>query len=546
MSNPPDGAAAAGGPRVDPASPRVLICSTDAEEAEAIQAACEELECRVDLATGPDEPHDLVFVDAAMGERRISDVIAGAKLANPDVAILLVADDTQVAADPTLLMLVGYEYVPRPVHQSTISVEARLRLDQQRARRVSAALASTLEYDGLLEVLLTVAVAEVLSDTASILAPTGNGNELRLEAALGLPGDVTARGHVARDDGIAEWVFEHGESMILQGGFADLPVTSVAADRNIASAMIVPLIVGRHSVGVLCVARLNVESPPFTLRQLRALEIIAMQAAVAIHNAQTHVALLAKQKWDHELDVARVVQQHLLPHEFPIVEGLTVQAANAPAHHIGGDFYDVFRLGDSRLGVVVGDVSGKGIPGALLMIQCMNDVRLAVQAHEAPADVLSMVNERVVTHATRGMFVTLLYAVLDVTAGRIEYANAGHLPALLVRGGTHAAEFVGQAEHAPLGLLPHVRYSSGKVPFGAGDALMLFTDGVIEAKNAGGDEFGFDRLRGLFHERPTLPASLVGFVLKSVQAFADTQPQHDDLTLLGVRHIPPTANHSQQ
>lgn len=505
-------------------------------------AACAALDCLVeqmdDLAAGKEfvlmAPQHIVFIDATFGERRVSDLIRVAKAANPDVGILLMARPEQVVAEPALLMLVGYEYLTMPVNTDAVSAEVRLRLDQQRARRVSAALASTLEYDGLLQLVLTTAVQEVGAETASLLVPDEGDGTLRLEAARGLPDEVMAQGHEARDDGIAEWVFEHGEPLILQGGFSDLPFSSVAAAQPIASAMVIPLNVGRRTVAVLSVARIGT-ADPFTLRELRALEIIATQAAVAVHNAQAHRELLAQQKWEQELQTARVVQQHLLAREFPVVKDLVVQATNIPAHHIGGDFYDVFRLSDTQMGVVVGDVSGKGIPGALLMIQCMNDVRRAVQVGRTPADILSYVNDRVATHSTRGMFVTLMYAVVDTERGVVEYANAGHLPALHVHGDTGAAEFIGRAEEAPLGPLPGVRYDSRSLPFAAGDSLLLFTDGVVEAKNPAGEEFGFERLRGLYDSAGPASDSLLGPVLTSVQAFADSQPQHDDLTLLGVR-----------
>lgn len=528
---------------LDPTAPRILVFTPDITDAERVREACTRLECQVTMAldihvameAATEDVHDLVFVDAVVGERRVSDIIQAAKRLNPGIAVLLLATPEQAEAEPMLLMMVGYEYIHTPVHVDAVAAEVRLRLDQQRMRRVSAALASTLEYRGLLEVLLRQAVQEVGADTGSLLIPQQPGGPLALEAALGLPDAVIAQGHEAREDGIAEWVYENGEPLILQGGFTDLPVSSIATDRAIASAMVLPLIVGHRTVGVLNVARLGASAEPFTLRQLRAMEIIGLQGAVAIHNAQTHRALLEQKKWEHELEVARAVQQHLLPRDFPRVPGVEVQAINLPAHQIGGDFYNVFRLGDARLGVMVADVSGKGIPGALLMTQSMNDMRRAVEEGAGPASVLALVNETVASHSTRGMFVTMFYAVLDFERGEVEFANAGHPPLLRVREGAVPAEFLGRAIDPPLGLVRGMTFTSARFPLRAGEALLLFTDGVIEAKNPRGEEFGFARLAALFHKRRSLPPSLVGFVAKSVQAFADTQPQHDDLTLLAIR-----------
>lgn len=525
---------------------RVLVFTLDADEGTLIRTTAEALDCTVTVAGDTDaalraareEAYDLVFADAGAGERRLGDLINAAKQTSAGVAFFLLATPARAEAEPNLLMMVGYEYLARPIHADTVSAEVRLRLDQQRVRRVSAALTSTLDYHGLLDVILHLAVGEVAAETASLLVPERDGGGLVLAHAIGLPEAVRARGHEARDDGIAEWVFEHGEPLILQGGFVELPVSSVSADRGITSAMVLPLILGERIMGVLCVARLSVETGPYTLRQLRALEILASQSAVALHSALTHRALLEQEKWRHELEVARAVQQQLLPRDLPTLPDVAVQAVNLPARQIGGDFYNVFRLGPARLGIVIGDVSGKGIPGALLMTQCMNDMRRAIEEESDPASVLARVNDRVSANSTRGMFVTLLYLVLDMEAKRLEYANAGHLPMLHLQAGAGAAEFVGRAQDPPLGIIPGAQFTNACVPIGRGDAVLIFTDGVVEAKNPAGAEFGFDRLRHLFSSDHPLPASLVKTVTSSVKTFVRTQAQHDDLTLLAVRITP--------
>ncbi len=528
-----------------PVDPRVLVFSMDTEEREHLWETCAALDCEVTLATdfaqasaaAGAQPHDIVFVDAGVGERRLGDLMNEAKRVNPAVAIILLATPEQAEADPTLLMMVGYEYVTRPVRTATVSSEVRMRLDQQRVRRVSAALTSTLQFRGLLHVVLDLAAQEVGASAATLLLPQDDG-ALAMEAGLGFTDPAVEPAPAPGDGSMIEWVFEHREPLILQGGFVDLPLPALRDDQAIASAMLLPLILGPYPVGILCVARAETAAGPFTLRELRALEIIAAQAAAAIHSAQTHRALLEQEKIQQELDMARAVQQQFLPKDFPNVPGVRLDALNLPARHIGGDFYNAFRLGPGRLGVVVGDVSGKGIPGALLMTQCMNDLRRAVEDETEAGAVLACVNDRVSAHTTRGMFVTMLYLVLDLKAGRMELANAGHLPMLHVHADTGASDFVGQAQDPPLGITPRTTFTTVTESLQPGDALLLFTDGLVEAKNPTGEEFGFARLEQFPAAEVTFPRSFVGAVAESVRAFVQTQAQHDDLTLVSIQLHP--------
>lgn len=525
------------------AVPRVLVYTEDADEGARIRDACEQLDCRVQVAATPQDavtavrsdPRDVVFVDATAGERRLGDIITAAKQASPHVAVILLGSTEQVETDPALLMMVGYEFLTRPIHADAVSAEVRLRLNQQRVRRVSAALSSTLEYDGILAVLLELATHEVSADASLVLMPREGYEGLRLERAHGLLPNLISEASVAREISMAEWVYESGEPIITQGGFADVALATPEGARRIATAMFLPLILGERTLGVLATARLGEDREPFALRELWAMEVVASQAAVAIHNARSHAALLEQEKWRHELEVARAVQQHLLPQQFPTFPNVQVHAINLPAKQIGGDFYNVFRLGPTRFGVVVGDVSGKGIPGALLMTQCMNDMRRAVEDETEPDAVVAMVNNTVAEHSTRGMFVTLWYAVLDLEAQQMDFANAGHLPMLVRPGDTGVCKYVGHAEDPPLGIIPGNAFTRGSHPIRPGDSLLLYTDGVIEAKNAAGEEYGFDRLKRLFENGACAAPSPVEAVTASVEAFAGGQPQHDDLTLLAIQ-----------
>ena len=235
---------------------------------------------------------------------------------------------------------------------------------------------------------------------------------------------------------------------------------------------------------------------------------------------------------EQELGTARSIQHALLPKDLPKLEGWKIAYHYQPAREVGGDFYDFLRLDDGRVGLVIGDVSGKGIAAALVMANTQSVLRaVARRGNVAPGRVLAEANEVLYAYIPSGTFVTCFYGVLDPENGRLVYANAGHDPPYSQRGGD-AQEL--RARGMPLGLMPDMPYEEKEAVLAAGDDLLLYSDGLVEAHDTKGDMFGFPRLRRLIMAQSTGSGEeLIDVLLAELTSFTGTDAeQEDDITLV--------------
>ena len=240
---------------------------------------------------------------------------------------------------------------------------------------------------------------------------------------------------------------------------------------------------------------------------------------------------LMRQNIEQELRVARSIQQALLPQGLPQLDGWQITPYYQPAREVGGDFYDFFELDDGRMGVVEGDATGKGMPAALVVSATSSMLRAVAQAlgSSSPGEVLSRVNEVLLARIPPNMFVTCIYAVLDPSSGLLVYANAGHDPPYVRRGG-HAEEL--RARGMPLGLMPEMGYEEKETILQAGESALFYSDGLVEAHDPRGEMFGFPRLRALVAEHDE--ERLLGdFLMEELYSFVEEGwEQEDDITLL--------------
>jgi sigma-B regulation protein RsbU (phosphoserine phosphatase) len=343
-------------------------------------------------------------------------------------------------------------------------------------------------------------------------------------------------------EGIVGAVVQTGRGQLIADAMAD-PRVVVHEDPALAvrSVIAVPLQFRDRFFGVLAVAN-SADGGPFTATDFSLLQSLGEQAALALHNAEFLSFQLEKRQLDLDLSLASGIQQMLLPKEAPRIAGLDLDARYTPAQKVGGDLYDVFPLGDARLGVVVADVSGKGIPASLLMAICRTNLRQIAPRHESPAAALAELN-RTLGADMRGMFITMLYAVIDTVAPTVTFARAGHeLPLFSRRNaltGVPVESYVG-SEGMPLGMVPDEIFSAviadRTEPFGPGDVLVLYTDGITEAPNEEDKEFSGPRLADtvrMLHNRGA--RELNEGILEQVHRFAGSTAQRDDLTLVTVK-----------
>lgn len=237
---------------------------------------------------------------------------------------------------------------------------------------------------------------------------------------------------------------------------------------------------------------------------------------------------------EQEMSIARDIQMELLPRTFPRIPGLDMFAFTVPARHVGGDCYDVIDLGDGRLAVTIGDVSGKGTPAAILMANVQAAVRALSESGVPAAQLIARVNRLVHTFTEESAFITFFYCVLDTRTGDVCYVNAGHNPPSILRadGGKELLDRGGLV----IGILPGADYEEGHTILGPGDGLVLYTDGITEAANAEEEMFGEERLEMVLREhRHESAREIEEHVYSGIRSFVGTAAQSDDLTMVVVK-----------
>jgi predicted ester cyclase len=236
-----------------------------------------------------------------------------------------------------------------------------------------------------------------------------------------------------------------------------------------------------------------------------------------------------RERIEQELQVARQIQQELLPEATPELDGWQIAAYYGPAREVGGDFYDFLEFPDGRLGLVVGDATGHGMPAALVMATTRGMLRAVIQSLESPGEVLARVNEALVADVPPSTFVTCFYGILDPKSGHLVYANAGHDLPYLWHGG--AAEEL-RARGMPLGLMPAMGYEEKEITLKRGEGVLFYSDGLVEAHDPHYEMFGFPRLRALLADHGE-ERSLVDFLMEELSSFTgQSWEQEDDITIM--------------
>ena len=315
---------------------------------------------------------------------------------------------------------------------------------------------------------------------------------------------------------------------------AKLRDTSLAT----ASVMVAPLLYGKQNMGVLALGN-GPMGAPFTQSDFVVFKSISEQSAFALYNAIIYSEANEKKRLDHDLEIARDIQRILLPAEAPAINGFEVSGINVPARQVSGDYFDYIKIDDERLGVAIADVSGKGVPASLIMAICRSVLRSQATQNPSPADVLKKVNRQLYPDIKEDMFISMAYLILDHAHNGVTLARAGHDAPLLYKRQTQTV-----APLKPPGLVLGIDSGSVfdrmtndfNVPLERGDVLVLYTDGVTEALDAEGYEFGIERtIQSVRASAGDGASAIVARVIEDVRNFAGSQPQNDDITLIAIR-----------
>ena len=301
------------------------------------------------------------------------------------------------------------------------------------------------------------------------------------------------------------------------------------------SMISVPLISKDEAIGVIQVINKK-GGKMFARDDIHLLQSLSNGAALALQNAQYAQRLLQEERIRSELLIAHQIQQGILPAPFKGHPAIHFEAFNAPAKDVGGDFYDYFQVSDDEFVFVIGDVCGKGVPAAIFMASSRSIIKAQAIANPSPANVIPLANRLITEDAqNHGLYVTVFYGVYNLKTQILQYINAGHTPALLFHPSTSSCASLFNPT-LPLGLFAHTTFESVEIRLEKGDVLVLYTDGVNEARNSEGKWFGVERLVNLVLEhRGCSPQALKDAIVNRVQTFSEGQEQRDDITVLIVQ-----------
>ncbi len=417
--------------------------------------------------------------------------------------------------------VVGAHHLSRQVRDAEFELKARL-LELESLYDLGLSLGGQLDLSALAD--------EVLFRSIS-LTDAGKGTLVLFEESGAVLLERSVGGEVLASRDAAAWTLPEGG--VINNAAASVPTAGMklaGCEKCLAVAISVP---GRR-LGALAVA--DKESRDgrvldFTPTDGRLLSLFANQAAAAIETARLHKDAIEKERIERELEVAAAIQRQILPRDLPVVAGLEIAAKNVPTRQVGGDYFDFFPLSGGRLAFLVADVSGKGVPAALLVSTVHAAVHLQIDEARTVAELIGRIDRHLQKYAATRKFLTCFFGLLEPDSGTLRYVSAGHNPALLRRA-SGAIEQI-KATGVPIGMFPNASWREETVAMERGDLLCVYSDGITEALDAADEEFGLDRLSRLMSADPT--GALCERVFDAVAAFAGDVPQYDDQTLLLLR-----------
>ena len=343
---------------------------------------------------------------------------------------------------------------------------------------------------------------------------------------------------IAIEDGILGHCLAVGEPIHVQD-VKNHPAFRDAFTRytDDVSVLISPLRHANKDLGVLAVARRH-ENGQFTANDFSVFRTAAEQSSFAIGNARVHREAHEKRAMEGELRNAREVQRILLPQQDPLITGFRITGTNLPARIISGDYYDYIDLGSEKFGIVIADVSGKGVPAGLLMAMCRSSLRSVAPGEMSPSKVMAAVNRQLFPDIREDMFISMAYGILDASTGKFTLSRAGHDPALFFRRETGKVELLrspGLALGIDSGAVFERVTKDQEIQLKSGDCVLFYTDGVKEAIDADEEEFGMERMSEAFRRAAPLGAEAVLTQMQEeLKLFTGEGPQMDDITLVVV------------
>ncbi|MHC4277978.1 MAG: SpoIIE family protein phosphatase [Planctomycetota bacterium] len=500
--------------------------------------------------------HDLFEVDVIV-RRTYGYVLSTAAIIGAFVLIqslLNVAFQTsEISRSPLfpILFALGVVFLFKPLHERFQGFVDRVFYRQQYDYRktikdVSETMIRILNPGEIYGTLVGSAVKEMSLENGVIFLPDPARQGYRLQAAEGIDTKELVSGEIDNNDPLLraieekkDAIFRHdldlhplfeGSREVLQNTF-----------RSFASELMLPLKYKDEIRGIISLGRKK-SGKMFTPEDLDLLKTLINQSAVALENAKLFEENLEKGRMEEELKIAHDIQVGMLPEKAPSIEGFKIAASSIPAKEVGGDFYDFIEMGGNgtggKLGIVVGDVSGKAVSGALVMAASRSIFRVLAEVHATTVkEVMSTGNVRLNSDVKKGMFVALVYAVLDPRQKTLTLSNAGQTQPVICSNGSSTPVYIDtEGDRFPLGIIKDCDYQETQVQLKQGDTVVFYTDGVVEAMNGKGELYGFERFLTSIEKAKELDANtLLEKLMDDVESYVGDVEQHDDLTIVVVK-----------
>jgi sigma-B regulation protein RsbU (phosphoserine phosphatase) len=415
------------------------------------------------------------------------------------------------------------------------------RIDEQAALLdLSNTLLSHIRFDELLQYVVDIVRTQMDADACALCLATDEPGEVEFQAVSGWKTDPIGKRvrfdvtEQAKELGVIQTSRQFVAEDLSPLG-TDTDDLKLLAEEGFRGHATVPLIVEDRAIGVLVINSRNPRRIDDQILQF--MQLMANQGAIAIENASLQEERIRRQRLEEELIIGRDIQLSLLPEHLPTISGWEFAKAYLPAQEISGDFYDYFEIpGDRlRLGLVIADVMGKGVPAALFMAMCRTTIRSTAISNRTPSEALFKTNELILKDSQANLYLSAVYAILDPTTGRLDFTIAGHNRPLIARASKQDISEL-QSTGIILGAFDEIRLEGQSLVLEPGDTLLLYTDGVTEAVNATQEHFGEERLkRVLSSNRDSSSRSILSAVLEAVESFEDPSGKRDDRTLLVVK-----------
>ena len=406
--------------------------------------------------------------------------------------------------------------------------------------KVGVALLASVTLNETLEQIVALVFESVPADRCMIMMRDEKNPELKVAVAR-LRDRVGEVGEIRISRSVIDEVVANGKSVLTSDAQADPRFAGgTVMLQGVRSVLAVPLGVGANVFGIIY-ADSPLADGRFTEDHLKVLTTLASVAAIRVENARLTEEQMERERLEREQQVASEIQQRFLPTTAPVVTGYELQGISFPCYEIGGDYYDFIQREDGKLVVALGDVSGKGTAAALLMSSLHAAVHAQADIHDSLVKTISAVNRYLVDSIPANRFVTLFYAELDPKNGTLSFLNAGHNPPLIVHTGGTMEQLASGG--LPLGIMSNADFREGRTKLYPGDVLVIYSDGVSEATNPSGEEFGPTRLYEVVARN--LDASAGGIrdrIESALTKFCQGTPAADDITLVICKRLAESAD----